>query len=80
MASTWQYPIDRPPQDPAAGHGAPWPAPVMFGIALAGLILPLVAFIGAAVAYAFADKDQGAFLIGVGLVHVIVALTFLSGA
>jgi hypothetical protein len=68
-----------PPLDPAAGHPPPWPVAVVVGLALAGLISPLITFVGAAVAYALADKDQGTLLTGAGLVHVLVALTFTAG-
>jgi hypothetical protein len=52
---------------------------VVVALALAGLISPLITFVGAAVAYALADKDQGTLLTGAGLVHVLVALTFTAG-
>ena len=66
------------PLDPAAGH-PPWPVGVVVGLALAGLISPLITFAGAAAAYALADKDQGTLLTGAGLFHVIVALTLTAG-
>jgi hypothetical protein len=65
--------------DPAVGP-APWPVPVIIAFALAGLISPLFTFAGAAAAYALADQEQGTILIGAGLVHLIVALTFVAGA
>ena len=68
-----------PPQDPAVGP-PPWPVPVVVGLALAGLISPLITFGGAAAAYALADKDQATLLTGAGLVHIVVALTFVAGA
>ena len=68
-----------PPLDPALGP-APWPVPVIIGLALAGLVSPLITFAGAAAAYGLADKDQGTLLTGAGLFHVVVALTFLAGA
>ena len=69
-----------PPADPAVGGAAPWPWSVVLGLAIAGVISPLIAVAAAVLAYAFADKDQGTLLIGAGLVHVLVALTFLSGS
>ena len=68
-----------PLEPPAAGGAAPWPWSVVLGLAVAGVISPLIAVATAVLAYAFADQDQGTFLIGAGLVHVIVALTFLAG-
>jgi hypothetical protein len=65
--------------DPAQGL-APWPVPVIVGLALAGLISPLITFAGAAAAYGLADQEQGTILTGAGLVHMIVALTFVAGA
>jgi hypothetical protein len=70
----------EPPADPAAGGEAPWPWSVVLVLAVAGVISPLIAVAAAVLAYAFADKDQGTFLIGAGPVHVIVALTFISGS
>jgi len=67
-----------PAMDPALGP-APWPVPVIVGLALAGLISPLFTFAGAAAAYALADQEQGTILTGAGLVHLIVALTFAAG-
>jgi hypothetical protein len=66
------------PLDPSAGH-PPWPVPVVVGLALAGLISPLITFAGALAAYALADKDQGTLLTGAGLFHVVIALTFTAG-
>lgn len=68
-----------PPLDPSE-RSAPWPMPVVLGLMLAGLISPLVCFAGAAVVYAFADRDQGRALIGAGLAHTILGLTVLAGA
>ena len=65
--------------DPAIGP-APWPVPVILGLALAGLISPVITFCGAVAAYALADQEQGTILTGAGLVHIIVALTFAAGA
>ena len=65
--------------DPAIGP-PPWPVAVIVGLALAGLISPLITFAGAAAAYGLADKDQGTLLTGAGLFHMIVALTFVTGA
>jgi hypothetical protein len=79
MGSIRQRASDGPSQDPAAGRPPPWPVAVVVGLALAGLISPLITFAGAALAYALADKDQAALLTGAGLVHVIVALTFRAG-
>jgi hypothetical protein len=67
------------PMDPSVGP-APWPVPVIVGLALAGLISPLITFAGAAAAYGLADQDQGTILTGAGLVHMILALTFVAGA
>lgn len=66
------------PSDPAE-RARPWPMPVVLGLALAGLISPLICFAGAAAAYALADRDQGNLLAGAGLVHLLISLTFLSG-
>ena len=66
------------PLDPALGP-APWPVPVIVGLALAGLLSPLITFAGAAAAYGLADKDQGTLLTGAGLFHIVVALTFMAG-
>jgi hypothetical protein len=83
MALPWKRKDARwtpPPQgDPAIGP-APWPVAVIVGLALAGLISPLITFAGAAAAYGLADKDQGTLLTGAGLFHMIVALTFVAGA
>ena len=70
----------NPPEDPAAGGATPWPLPVVLGLAAAGLISPLIPLAGAVLAYALADQDQGTFLLGAGLVHVLVVLTLLPGA
>jgi hypothetical protein len=61
--------------DPAVGP-APRPVPVIIGFALAGLISPVFTFAGAPATYALADQEQGTIMIGAGLVHLIVALTF----
>jgi hypothetical protein len=79
MSLVWKPATDGPPPpDPAAVHPPPWPVAVVVGLALAGLISPLITFAGALVAYALADKDQGTLLMGAGLFHVVVALTFAS--
>ena len=83
MARSWQGRQPDwadPPDNPAAGGAAPWPLPVVLGLAVAGVISPLIPFAGAVLAYALADQDQGTFLLGVGLVHVLMALTLLPGA
>jgi hypothetical protein len=67
-----------PPPDPAAGH-PPWPVPVIVGLAAAGLISPLITLAGALAALALADKDQSALLAGIGLFHLVIALTFTTG-
>ncbi len=68
---------------PASGDPAersrPWPVPVVLLLALAGLISPFICFAGAAAAYALADRDQGNLLAGVGLVHLLIGLTFFPG-
>ena len=82
MALPWKRKDARstsPPRDPAVGPPR-WPVAVIVGLALAGLISPLITFAGAAAAYALADKDQGTLLTGAGLFHTIVALTFVTGA
>ena len=82
MARSWQrWPpggVD-PPEDPAAGGLAPWPLPTVLTLAVAGLISPLIPLAGAALAYAVADQDQGTFLLGAALVHVLLVLTLLAG-
>lgn len=80
MSLPWQGSAERPPQDPAACHPAPWPIAVILGLAAAGAISPLIPLGGAVLAYALADEDQALLLIGASIVHVIVALTFLAGA
>jgi hypothetical protein len=67
-----------PPLDPRE-RSAPWPTPVVVGLGLAGVISPLLCFAGAVVVYAFADRDQGRVLAGVGLAHVLLGLTVLAG-
>jgi hypothetical protein len=67
------------PMDPALGP-PPWPVAVIVGLALAGLVSPLITLAGAAAAYGLADKDQGTLLTGAGLFHIVVALTFVAGA
>ena len=69
-----------PPKDPAEGHPQPWPVVVIVGLTLAGLLSPLITLTGAGAAYVLADKDQGTILTGAGLVHMVLALTFLAGA
>lgn len=69
-----------PPADPAAVHPGPWPVPVVITLALAGLLSPLIPLAGAAAAFGFADKDQGTILTGAGLMHMVLALTFMAGA
>ena len=82
MARSWQRRqsdwVD-PPEDPAAGGTAVWPMPAVLALAVAGLISPLIPFAGAVLAYATADPDQGTFLLGAGLVHVLLILTLLPG-
>jgi hypothetical protein len=69
-----------PPQNPADAHPGPWPRLVILGLAVSGLLSPLITFGGAAAAFAVADKDQGTLLTGAGLVHMVLGLTFLTGA
>ena len=40
---------------------------------------PLIPFGGAVLAYALADQDQATLLMGAGVVHVILTLTFMAG-
>ncbi len=80
MSLIWKHAaVAAPPLDPAAGHPPPWPVAVVVGLALAGLISPLITFAGALAAYALADQDQGTLLTGAGLFHVVIALTFTAG-
>ena len=82
MARSWQrrHPgWGDPPEDPAAGGTAHWPLPTVLALAVAGLISPLIPFAGAVLAYAVADQEQGTFLLGAGLVHVVLVLTLLPG-
>jgi hypothetical protein len=82
MARSWQRrrsEVVDPPEDPAAGGTVAWPMPAVLALAVAGLISPLIPFAGAVLAYATADPDQGTFLLGAGLVHVLLVLTLLSG-
>jgi len=65
----------EPPEHPAAGGMAPWPLPTVLALAVAGLISPLVPLAGAVLAYTVADQDQGTFLLGAALVHVLLVLT-----
>ena len=74
-------PLDAPAAPrPGDRAGALAGFAVIVGLALAGLISPLITFAGAAAAYGLADKDQGTLLTGAGLFHMIVALTFVAGA
>jgi hypothetical protein len=66
--------------DPITGQQVAWPVGVIVGLAVAGLISPLIPFAGAVAAYALADKDQGTVLTGAGLAHLVLALTFVAGA
>lgn len=68
-----------PSSDPSE-RSRPWPLVVILALALAGLISPLICFVGAVGAYALADRDQGTLLAAAGLVHILVALTFFSNA
>lgn len=68
------------PMDPATDRTRPWPLVVILAIIAAGLISPFFCFIGAALAYALADQDQGLVLTGAGLVHLVFSLTFFAGA
>ena len=68
-----------PASSNAAERSRPWHAPVVLVLALAGLISPLICFAGALAAYALADREQGTLLAGVGLVHLLIGRTFLSG-
>lgn len=82
MARSWQgrQPdwVD-PSEDPAAGCTTAWPLPAVLFLAAAGLVSPLIPFAGAVLAYAMADQDQGTFLLGAGLVHVLLVLTLFPG-
>jgi hypothetical protein len=69
-----------PPEDPAVQDAAPWPLPIVLALAVAGLLSPLIPLAAAVLAYAIADEDQGTFLLGAGMVHVVLVLTLLSGA
>ena len=82
MARSWQWgqsDWSDPPEDPAAGRMVAWPMPAVLGLAVAGLISPVIPLGGAVLAYAMADQDQGTFLLGAGLVHVLLMLTLLPG-
>jgi protein-S-isoprenylcysteine O-methyltransferase Ste14 len=79
MSLPWRRSAEHPPQDPAACHAAPWPIAVVLALAVAGVISPLIPLGAAVVAYALADEDQAMLLIAAGIVHVIMALTFLAG-
>jgi hypothetical protein len=59
-------------------RSTPWPVALVVGFGLAGVISPLISFAGAAAAYAFADRDQGTVLAGIGLAHVLLGLTILG--
>ena len=82
MARLWQ-PNPRswadPAEDPAVGGTVAWPMPAVLAQAVAGLISPVIPFAGAVLAYAMAEQDQGTFLLGAGLVHVLLVLTLLPG-
>ena len=82
MARLWQ-PNPRswvdPAEDPAVGGTVAWPMPAVLALAVAGLISPVIPFAGAVLAYAMAEQDQGTFLLGAGLVHVLLVLTLLPG-
>jgi hypothetical protein len=81
MSLPWQRSAERPPpQDPAACRPAPWPVAVVLALAAAGVVSPLIPLGGAVLAYALADEDQAMLLFAAGVVHVILALTFLAGA
>jgi hypothetical protein len=82
MARSWQWrqsDWSDPPEDPTVGGMVAWPMPAVLGLAVAGLISPVVPFAGAVLAYATADQDQGTFLLGAGLVHILLVLTLLPG-
>ena len=66
--------------DPAADQARPWPLVVILAIIAAGALSPFFCFIGAALAYALAEQDQGLVLTGAGLVHLVFSLTFFAGA
>jgi len=68
-----------PSKDPAVGGVSPWPLPIVIALAVAGLLSPLIPLAAAVLAYALADQDQGTFLLGAGLVHVLLVLTLLPG-
>ena len=82
MARLWQ-PNPRscvdPAEDPTVGGTVAWPMPAVLALAVAGLISPVIPFAGAVLAYAMAEQDQGTFLLGAGLVHVLLVLTLLPG-
>ena len=52
---------------PWQSRKAGWPEP------------PLIPFGGAVLAYALAYQDQATLLMGAGVVHVILTLTFMAG-
>ena len=60
-------------------HGGLADAGGVLALAVAGLISPVIPFAGAVLAYAMAEQDQGTFLLGAGLVHVLLVLTLLPG-
>lgn len=66
------------PADPAE-QPHPWPLPLVAGLAVAGLISPLICFAAAALVYTIADRDQGATLTGAGLAHLLLGLTLFGG-
>ncbi len=69
-----------PPPDDPSERSRPWPLAVVLALVVAGVISPIICFVGAVGAYALADREQGTLLAAAGLVHLLVALTFLSGA
>jgi len=68
-----------PARDPAE-RSFPWPVPVIALLALAGLLSPLICFAAAATAYALADRNQGALLLGAGLTHILLGQTLFAGS
>jgi hypothetical protein len=79
MASTPEdFPPSRAEPDPASMPTHPWPAAVIVGLALAGLLSPLIPLAGAIVAYVVASSHQGTILAGVGLAYVLLELTVLA--
>ena len=79
MSLPWQRGAGPPaPQDPA-WQSAPWPVALVLALAAGGVVSPLIPLGGAALAYALADEDQAMLLFAAGIVHVILAWTFLAG-